>query len=107
MNSLRARLFISEVAEGDVDPAALTRCQADARQGLYAGAMSGFLKWLAPRVDQLRQARRQEVEELRGRAAASAMHRRTPGTVANLAWGLRHFLRFAQDVGALSAAAAN
>jgi hypothetical protein len=50
-HSIRARLLILELSKGGVTPAALSECQAAARAGDYAQAMSGFLRWMASRVD--------------------------------------------------------
>jgi hypothetical protein len=52
--SLRARLVVVDVQRGDVNIEQLTMAQQDAAQGVYARAMSGFIKWLAPRLDQVR-----------------------------------------------------
>lgn len=101
--SLRARVLVSELSPGDLDWGRLTRCQQDAANGFYAQAMAGFLRWLAPRYEQTHQGLRHEIAELRQQALRSGQHRRTPEIVANLAVGLRHFLAFAQEVGALTA----
>ena len=45
--SIRARLFIVEVAAGDVNQARLTELQAHAEAGAFAGAMAAFISWLA------------------------------------------------------------
>lgn len=100
--SLRARLLIVEMAQGDVKVEALTACQKAAEAGRYAGAMAGFLRWLAPRYDQVRQRLPVKVEEYRARAAQDNEHRRTPTTVAQLAAGLEVFLDFARAINALS-----
>jgi hypothetical protein len=58
--SLKARMMTLEVAHGDfgAQPPTpnhrLTDCQADANAGLYANAMSGFVRWLASRYDAIR-----------------------------------------------------
>ena len=52
--SLRARMVIVEVQRGDVKLDVLTLAQRDAVQGIYAKAMAGFIRWLAPRLDQVR-----------------------------------------------------
>ncbi len=101
--SIRARLLILELAPGDLDFAALTACQRDAASGAYADALAGYVSWLAPRVGDLARTLLMHVAELRGRAALSAGHRRTPEIVAGLAVGWLAFIAYARDSGALSA----
>jgi hypothetical protein len=102
--SLRARLLVLEFTDGDVDAARLTACQRDAAAGLYAEALAGFLRWLAPRYQGIRDGLRAEVAELREKALAGIAHRRTPEIVASLFIGLKHLLAFAEDAGAITAA---
>jgi len=105
--SLRARLLVLEVSPGDFGPAppdpnpTLSACQRDAAAGLYAAALAGFLRWLAPRLDRLRAGLPDELAELRDRARADGQHARTPAIVGNLALGLRYFLDFAMCAGAV------
>lgn len=98
--SLRARVLVLEMGPDDVDWHILTRCQQDAANGLYAEALAGFLSWLAPRYGEVSGGLRAKVVALREQATQSAMHRRTPEIVANLALGLRYFLDFAEEAGA-------
>jgi hypothetical protein len=102
-HSIRARTCVMEVSKGDIDPARLTHCQRDAAAGLYAQAMAGFIRWLAPRVEELQAGLRQRVERLRERYASEQSHRRTPGLLADLSLGFQLFVEFAQDVGAVTA----
>lgn len=67
---------------------------------------TGFPRWIAGRYEELTELRPRRLKELRSLAAASGQHRRTPGIVAGLAFGLEVFLRFTRDVGALSEAEA-
>jgi hypothetical protein len=97
--SLRARLHISEVGPRDVDVKKLTLCQMDAAQGLYADAMSGYLRWIAQQYEPLHQTLQGDIDVLRQKAMTAQMHRRTPNTVANLAIGLQCFLRFVREYG--------
>ncbi len=99
--SLRARLFILEISQGDIDKRVLTRCQRQARDGLYASAMAGYIQYLAGRYQQICLGLRAEVETLR-REALNCAHCRTPEIIANLAVGLRYFIAYAQEAGALS-----
>jgi hypothetical protein len=100
--SLRARLLVLEVSPGMVDWRAVTRLQNAAAAGRFAAAMAGYLKWLAGRYDEVRREMPVKVRELRGRAAEAGMHRRTPGIVADLQFGVEAFARFAVDSGALT-----
>jgi hypothetical protein len=100
--SLRARMFIIEISQGDVDVDRLSACQADAAKGLYATAMAGFIQWLAAKYDELHTTLRAQINQLRQQAAVSGMHRRTPDIVASLAVGLKYFLGFAQGAGAIA-----
>jgi hypothetical protein len=103
--SLRARL-LSLPVEADAlgDLGRLTPFQRDAAAGLYAQALAGFLRWLAPRFAAIRARLKREHAELRDRARANGQHARTPGIVAELALGWRYFLAFAADSGAVTSA---
>jgi hypothetical protein len=65
--------------------------------------MSGFVRWLAPRYEEIRGSLKEERAVLREWAAVRNRHKRTPGIVADLALGLRYFLLFAHDADALTA----
>jgi hypothetical protein len=92
---------VSQEGMGAVDWQKLTDCQGKAGAGLYAQAMAGFLRWLAPRYGDLQRELRNEIRTLREQAQQTDQHRRTPDIVANLAVGFRCFLIFAQEVGAV------
>jgi hypothetical protein len=81
----------------------VTACQQDAANGLFAQATSGFIRWVAARYDEIRRSMVEEVRALREKAVGAGSHRRTPEIVANLMVGLRYFLRYAAEVGAVSA----
>jgi hypothetical protein len=97
--SLRARLHVSEVGPRDVNVQLLSECQQAAAQGLYANAMSGYLRWVACHYEHIQQSIAAEIATLRHKATMGQMHRRTPNTVANLAIGLQNFLQFAGEYG--------
>ena len=65
--------------------------------------MAGFLRWLAPRYGEIQDNLRHEIAELRD-TTADGGHRRTPEIVASLAIGLRYFLAYAVDAGAIDTA---
>jgi len=100
--SLGARMFVVEFRKGDVDVTALTACQADAAEGLYASAMAGYVRWLAPRYEEISARLPGEVRGLRAALMRPGMHPRTPDIAANLALGTRYFIMFAQEAGAVS-----
>jgi hypothetical protein len=101
-HSLRARMSVLELGRDELDWDKLTQCQKAAANGLYAQAMSGYLRWLAEFYEGLQERLKEEHAELRALASTSAQHRRTPSIVADLALGLRYFLRFARESGAIS-----
>jgi hypothetical protein len=106
--SLRARLLVLEISPGDLGPPPpaanpkLSVCQMDAANGLYASALAGFIQWIAPQLDQLKTRYRSEHAEHRDQARLDGQHARTPGIVADLAWGFRYFLEFAVAKGAIN-----
>nr|ABZ06067.1 hypothetical protein ALOHA_HF4000005H07ctg2g11 [uncultured marine microorganism HF4000_005H07] len=102
--SLQARVLISEVPKDGsnaVDWDQLTACQKDAASGLYAQAMSGYIRWLASQYDEIQTGLPAKTSALRDLAYESGQHRRTPDIVANLAVGLDYFLEFAASVEAI------
>lgn len=102
-HSVRARMLVVEVGPDDVDWGVLTECQRGAAAGLYAGSMAGFIQWLSSRYESVRKRLRPELFRLRQEAFRSGQHRRTPDIVANLAVGLKYFLEFAENCGAVTA----
>jgi hypothetical protein len=104
--SLRARLLVLEVGRSDLDWGRLTAAQRDAAAGLFATASAGFVRWHAGRRGDVLLALPEELRTLRERAASAALHRRTPDIVANLAFGMRAFLDYAVDAGAIAASEA-
>jgi hypothetical protein len=102
--SLRARMFVSEVSPGDIEVAVLTKMQRAAAEGLLAGAMSGYVAYLAARMGGLKESLPARQRELR--AVGVGTHARTPDVVASLALGLETFLAFAREVGAIADARA-
>jgi hypothetical protein len=101
--SLRARMLVLELDPDTMDWPALTARQRDAGDGLYALSMAGYVRSLAGRYGGISAGLRDERAALREAARAHAQHRRTPGIVADVALGLRYFLRYACDTGAIDA----
>jgi hypothetical protein len=101
--SLQARVLIAEVAENDISAQRLTECQRDAAAGLYAQAMSGFVRWIAQRYEEVCRQLPADTQQIRDATYKDEQHRRTPAIVAELAVGVRWFLQFATAAGAISA----
>jgi hypothetical protein len=106
--SLRARLLVQEICKGDLGPqpptpnTLLTACQRDGAAGLYAQCTAGFIVWLAPKYASIRAGLAKKQAEFRDKIAAGGQHARTAGIAAALAVGLRYFLSFAEETGAVS-----
>ena len=100
--SLRARMLVLELGPDDLAWPLLRRCQTDAANGLYSQAMAGYVRWIAARYDYISARFKDQVVEIRQRAAESRMHRRTPDIVANLWAGLACFVMYARSVGAVT-----
>ena len=103
-HSLRSRIVVIEMGTGSVSLNVLTLCQKDAREGLYAAAMSGYVRWLAAQREGLDDRLRERVNELRVQVSehSSVSHRRTPDVVAQLFVGVEWFANFALEVGAIT-----
>jgi hypothetical protein len=92
-----------QTTEGDfIDVDKLTECQADGRDGLYAAAMSAYVRWIAKHYEELQQQRRDKLHEFRQLFHSNSAHARTPGMLGDLYWGWKTFLRFAVEEGVLS-----
>lgn len=106
--SLRARMLIVEYQRGDVSLPRLTQAQHDAARGLYAASMAGYVRWLAGRLDSLRETLPGRLSELRqaARDAGATYHDGTPSNVASLAIGWELVLSYALDAGAIDEAEA-
>jgi len=97
-------MFVVEVPAGAIDAAKLTVCQQNAAAGLYAQATACFVRWLAPRLDDVRA----EFEKLRreARAAVAHAHARTADIRAQLTAAFSIFVAFLADSGFESEASA-
>jgi hypothetical protein len=104
--SLQARILSLSVNRGDVRVTALTPHQQNAARGLYAAAMSAYVRHLATAYNAIQARLPDERAALRDRAMAelTSAHARVPGAVADLALGLRYFLDFARQAGAIDEA---
>jgi hypothetical protein len=102
--SLRGRMLVLEVSPGDVPLPRLTPHQRAAAAGLNAQVLAGFIRWLAPQYGELCRRLPDERSRLREKATTGMGSTRTPAVVADLVLGLRYFLRFAAEAGAITAA---
>jgi hypothetical protein len=102
-HSTAARMFPVAVEPGTITPARLSQAQEDRRH--YPRAMAGYLQFLAQRVDDLRAELPTRFRTLRSELQVAGGHRREPGQVAHLLFGLETFFDFAVAVGAMTAEA--
>ncbi|MCZ6859211.1 MAG: toprim domain-containing protein [Alphaproteobacteria bacterium] len=101
--SLRSRMWITEVSKGDVDLDRLTEAQDAAETGQLAAMMAAYVMWLAPQIETLKVQVPQRLKELRADVRRRPVfHDRTPDAVASLAVGWEVFLRFACEAKAIT-----
>jgi hypothetical protein len=105
-HSALARVFAIEVEAGDVTPARLTTCQREARDGWYAQAYAGYVRWLAPQYPAIRSRLAAERAAARDRFRADGQHARTSAEAGDLYLGLTYMVRFASQVDAITPAEA-
>jgi hypothetical protein len=103
--SVRARLLILELPKGSIKVSDLTECQRDAKGGLYAEAMGGYVQWLARHHEEALAAFGRKVSEYRAVALPNTAHARTSEIVANLQAGFEVYLEFIVASGAVDGAA--
>lgn len=102
--SLLGRLLVIEVRRGEIDLAALSRLQQAAREGTLAAGMAGFVRWLAPRMDELKSTFPRLVRTLRDQTLADGharSHPRAAEMLASLTAGVSIFLDFAVEARAV------
>ncbi len=105
-SSLRARMWLSEISFGDVDVVRLTAAQREAAAGQLACAMSGYVRWLAQRIDMVQTELADRVMKSRIKVFRPGQHRRTASIVANLYAGWSFFLNFCEEANVCSDASA-
>ncbi|MBO1436891.1 DUF927 domain-containing protein [Meiothermus sp. CFH 77666] len=81
-HSVRARVLVLELRRGELDYTVTTELQRAARQGVLASALTGWIRWLAGRLDEVRDRVLQHRGELR--ALYPSAHGRTTDAVARL-----------------------
>ena len=99
-HSLRTRLLVADMR------AIQTRLEAHkamAASGVYAQAMSGYVKWLAPQLDEVRAAAKAEALAVAAKLVTDGnANDRTVMLLAEVAVGVSTFLRYAVEVEALT-----
>ena len=100
--SLRGRLVIAGMRKGDIDPERLTALQQAGARGELAVSMAGYIRWLAPQFDALRDTLPAEVQRYRQRDDLQFAHSRAKDNLGSLMAGLRLFLDYALAVGAIN-----
>ncbi|MDQ3817758.1 MAG: DUF3854 domain-containing protein [Acidobacteriota bacterium] len=101
--SLRARTIISEIDSETLNWTKLSACQRAACEGVYAAALAGFLRWLAPQYADMRGRAAREIADWRERATfQEKSHKRTPQAIGQLARGWHYFLMYTVETGALT-----
>lgn len=79
--SLLARLLVLRLGD-QLNWAQLDRCQHEAGRGTHAAMMAAFIRWLAPRLDEIRDCHAALVAEHRRRFDLDGLHRRTSDAIA-------------------------
>ncbi len=80
----------------------LLEAQKDARNGLYAQAMAGYIEWLAPRIEAIQAQLADIVAEEREKLCIDG-HARSSDNTANLLLGMKCFLQYAYEIGTITA----
>jgi hypothetical protein len=102
-HSTAARMFPVAVEPDAITLAQLSQAQEERRH--YPQAMAGYIRFLAQRIDDLREELPARFRALRSQLQVAESHRREPGQVAHLLMGLETFFGFAVAIGAMTAEA--
>ena len=70
---------VLELAPDDIDAAVLSLAQRNAFDGVLAKAMAGYLRWLAPRIDDLRRTLPERQRALRDEFVRQGQHKTHAG----------------------------
>lgn len=108
--SLLGRLLVLELGRDDVNNQTLTKLQNAVQAGSFAGLMSAYLQWLAPRMDEHKRDFAKIVEQFRSSTIQSGFassHTRAPEIYSNLLAGSEIFLEFLESAGCLSSEQSN
>ena len=102
-HSIRARMHAIQIEPTTIDTDRLTEIQRNADSGLLSDAIAGYVAWLSPQRAEIIGRQRAELAGLRELAHGVTAHRRPVETAASLGLGLRYFLQFAEETGAIDA----
>jgi hypothetical protein len=102
-HSIRARMLVLEIERGDVDTGLLATFQDDGSRRSLVVMLSGFIHWLAPRLDGLRASLPASIRAYRAAFSRPGTHARSPEALAHLAAGWSLWLDCAVDAGAIDA----
>ena len=102
--SCQARAIILLMDEGVTSGEAAKRlsvAQKDAREGLYAQALAGYIEWLAPRIEVIQSQLSVLIAQERDRLSNEG-HSRAGTNTANLILGMKCFLQYACEMNVIS-----
>jgi hypothetical protein len=99
--SLRARMALIEMNRRYIDMAKLTQAQSYRDGGNLVEAMSGYIQWLAPQLDELRPILRKRHLEVLDEYNGNIKSLRTPYVCAYLYIAFELFCNYATQVGAI------
>ena len=105
--SLKARCVLVDMTVSVTSGSAakkLSACQRDANNGLYAQAMTGYIQWLLPRIQEVQRDLPNQIAKIRDSMQLDGNHARTSTNTANMLLGLDYFLAYAVESGAITAA---
>lgn len=102
--SLIARLFVIECGKASIDFSQLTKFQRMAAGGLFASAMSGFLRWLAANYSEAIESAPKKIAACRDHWAGRQIsnHRRYATTLGHLNYAWSLWLQFVQESGVMT-----
>lgn len=101
-SSIRARCVIVPMNRGDINIEKLSYFQKISAQGFFVKAMSAYISWLGPQIDELKKSIPSRLIELRDRSSKLSGHQRTPDAIANLGLGFELFVKFGLEIGAIT-----
>lgn len=99
-HSLRSRMLVSHLSQRVSVDLGLRREMA--RQGVYASAMAGFIQWLSTRFAEIRSKKDAEISRIAAQISSDLSDMRTAMLLADLAFGIKTRLQYAQDIGAIT-----
>ncbi|MEI6704670.1 MAG: cell wall-binding protein, partial [Deltaproteobacteria bacterium] len=109
-SSLIARQLIIEIKQGDVNLSFLTALQLNSSRGELAACMATFIKWLAPKMDELKKTYPEQVRDTRDKALQEkfvSSHARAGDIYASLYTAANIYIDYAVEVGAIGDIRAN